>query len=145
MNSYLENLPSIVGNMGEQITVLHEFVLTSTEISGGTRLTITSLRTGEVQVIDLMDGYSPVKGVDYWTADDQAALDNAVATAASAEKTAQAAAETLKQAQQLAEQCGYAQLEVGEDGCLYLSRTDNIVDNLNFTLNEAGELEVLMG
>lgn len=145
MNSYLESLPSIIGNMGEQITVLHEFVLETTQIDGGTRLTVTSLRTGEVQIIHLMDGYSPVRGVDYWTADDQQLLDRAAATAEEAEKTAQAAAETLQQAQQLAAQCGYAQLEVGEDGCLYLSRTDNIADSLNFALNDAGELEVMLG
>ena len=144
MNSYLENLPSIIGNLGEKVTILHEFVLDTTEIEGGTRLTITSLRTGEEQVIDLMDGYSPVRGRDYWTEDDQNALEEAVRTAASAETTARAAEETLSRAQQLVLQCGYAQMEVGEDGCLYLSRTDNIVGSLNFALNEMGELEVLM-
>lgn len=74
MSSYLENLPCIVGNLGEEVTIIHEFVLLATDIEGGIRLTITSLLTGDVQTVDIMDGHTPVKGVDYWTEEDIASL-----------------------------------------------------------------------
>lgn len=74
MSSYLENLPSVIGNLGEQVTIMHEFVLVATDIEGGIRLTITSLLSGDVQMVDIMDGHTPVKGVDYWTEEDIASL-----------------------------------------------------------------------
>ena len=71
MNSYLEGLPSIVGNLGTPVTILNEFVLETKEIEGGARLTITSLSSGEVQTVDIMNAHTPEKGVDYWTESDQ--------------------------------------------------------------------------
>ena len=74
MSSYLENLPSVIGNLGEQVTIMHEFVLVASDIEGGIRLTITSLLSGDAQTVDIMDGHTPVKGVDYWTEEDIASL-----------------------------------------------------------------------
>lgn len=74
MSSYLENLPSVIGNLGEQVTIMHEFVLVATDIEGGIRLTITSLLSGDAQTVDIMDGHTPLKGVDYWTEEDIASL-----------------------------------------------------------------------
>ena len=67
MSSYLEGLPSIVGNLGSPVTILNEFVLEAKEIDGGTRLVITSLSSGEVQTVDIMNAHTPEKGVDYFT------------------------------------------------------------------------------
>lgn len=64
-----ENLPVITGALGESIVVFNDYVLMLTRIDGGSRLTIT--RGSEVQTVDIMDGYTPVKGQDYWTAEDQ--------------------------------------------------------------------------
>lgn len=47
-------------------------------------------------------------------------------------------------AEQVATMNGYVDLDIGEDGHLYLSRTDNIVDSVDFELNENGELEVML-
>ena len=57
MSSYLEGLPSIVGNLGSPVTILNEFVLEAKEIDGGTRLVITSLSSGEVQTVDIMNAH----------------------------------------------------------------------------------------
>ena len=68
----LENLPTITGALGEAIVVFNDYVLTLTRIDGGSRLTIT--KGSEVQNVDIMDGHTPVKGQDYWTAEDQAEM-----------------------------------------------------------------------
>lgn len=49
-----------------------------------------------------------------------------------------------EQAKQVATKNGFCYLEIGEDGCLYLTRTENIIDSVNFTLNDHGMLEVEM-
>lgn len=49
-----------------------------------------------------------------------------------------------EQAKQVATKNGFCYLEIGEDGCLYLTRTENIIDSVNFTLNDDGVLEVEM-
>ena len=56
MSSHLENIPSITGNLGDPVTILNEFVLDTEQIDGGTRLNITSLKTNEVQTVDIMNG-----------------------------------------------------------------------------------------
>lgn len=84
MSTHLEKLPSITGKIGDQVTVLNEFVLNTSEIENGTQLTITSLRTGEVQTINIMNGHTPVKGEDYWTAADQTEIRRIAEEAASA-------------------------------------------------------------
>ena len=48
------------------------------------------------------------------------------------------------QAKQVATKNGFCHLEIEEDGCLYLTRTENIIDSLDFTLNDNGTLEVEM-
>ena len=80
MNSYLENLPSITGNLGDSIIIFNEYVLKPTKIEGGTRLTIS--RDNEVQTIDIMDGLTPKKGVDYWTDSDKEEFKSAAGKAA---------------------------------------------------------------
>ena len=80
MSSYLENLPSITGNLGDSIVIFNEYVLKSARIDGGTRLTIS--RDNEVQTIDIMDGYTPQKGIDYWTDDDKAEFRDEASNAA---------------------------------------------------------------
>lgn len=80
MSSYLENLPSITGNLGDSIVIFNEYVLKPSKIEGGTRLTIS--RDNEVQTIDIMDGYTPQKGIDYWSADDKEELKAAAGHAA---------------------------------------------------------------
>lgn len=84
MSTHLEKLPSITGKIGDQVTVLNEFVLSTSEIENGTQLTISSLRTGEVQTINIMNGHTPVKGQDYWTTADQAEIKRVAEEAASA-------------------------------------------------------------
>jgi len=37
---------------------------------------------------------------------------------------------------------GYVGFEIGEDGCLYCTRTSNLADTLNFAITDDGELEV---
>ena len=81
MSSYLEGLPSIVGNLGSPVTILNEFVLEAKEIDGGTRLVITSLSSGEVQTVDIMNAHTPEKGVDYWTESDKQEIVQAAAAA----------------------------------------------------------------
>lgn len=54
------------------------------------------------------------------------------------------AAASTDRAEQVATANGYAAMEIGEDGCLYLIRTDNIVDLVDFSINDAGELEVVV-
>ena len=80
MNSYLENLPSITGNLGDSIVIFNEYVLKPTRIEGGTRLTIS--RDNEVQTIDIMDGLTPKKGIDYWTDSDKEEFKSAAGKAA---------------------------------------------------------------
>ena len=81
MSSYLEGLPSIVGSLGSPVTILNEFVLEAKEIDGGTRLVITSLSSGEVQTVDIMNAHTPEKGVDYWTESDKQEIVQAAAAA----------------------------------------------------------------
>lgn len=80
MSSYLENLPSITGHLGDSIVIFNEYVLQPTKIDGGTRLTIS--RDNEVQTIDIMDGYTPQKGVDYWSEADKDEMKQVAAHAA---------------------------------------------------------------
>lgn len=47
-------------------------------------------------------------------------------------------------AKQVATENGFAHMEIEEDGMLYLSRTENIEESLDFSINENGELEVEM-
>lgn len=47
-------------------------------------------------------------------------------------------------AKQVANQNGFAHMEIRDDGHLYLERTENVVNKLNFAINEKGNLEVLM-
>lgn len=49
-----------------------------------------------------------------------------------------------ERAEQVAAKNGYAAMEIGEDGCLYLTRTTNIAETMNFELNENGELEAII-
>lgn len=66
-------------------------------------------------------------------------------TATTAAQTAETNAERWAElAQQAATDNGYAQMYIDDDGTLYLTRTTNIVDKLDFNLTNDGELEVLI-
>lgn len=80
MSSYLENLPTIVGHLGDSIVIFNEYVLRTAKIDGGTQLTIS--RDNEVQTIEIMDGYTPQKGIDYWTDGDKEEFKTAAGQAA---------------------------------------------------------------
>lgn len=47
-------------------------------------------------------------------------------------------------AKQVATKNGFCRMEIKEDGHLYLTRTENIMQSLNFRINNNGELEVEM-
>lgn len=66
----------------------------------------------------------------------ETAAGNAQSSAAEAESAAE-------RAEQVAIANGYAVFDIGDDGCLYLIRTPNVVDILDFYINEKGELEVV--
>lgn len=70
--------------------------------------------------------------------------ENAQNSAKAAAKSETNAAVSADRAEQVAVANGYAVFEMGEDGCLYYGRTDNIVDLVDFVLNDAGELEVIV-
>jgi len=75
------------------------------------------------------------------------AVENAISASesASAAHTAETNAEGWAElAQQVATDNGYAQMYIDDDGALYLARTTNIVDKLDFDLTSDGELEVLI-
>lgn len=75
------------------------------------------------------------------------AVENAISASesASAAHTAETNAEEWAElAQQVATDNGYAQMYIDDDGTLYLARTTNIVDKLDFDLTSDGELEVLI-
>ena len=75
------------------------------------------------------------------------AVENAISASesASAAHTAETNAEEWAElAQQVATNNGYAQMYIDDDGTLYLTRTTNIVDKLDFNLTSDGELEVLI-
>jgi len=75
------------------------------------------------------------------------AVENAISASesASAAHTAETNAEGWAElAQQVATDNGYAQMYIDDDGALYLTRTTNIVDKLDFDLTSDGELEVLI-
>lgn len=75
------------------------------------------------------------------------AVENATSASesASAAHTAETNAEEWAElAQQVATNNGYAQMYIDDDGTLYLARTTNIVDKLDFDLTSDGELEVLI-
>lgn len=75
------------------------------------------------------------------------AVENAISASesASAAHTAETNAEGWAElAQQVATDNGYAQMYIDDDGTLYLARTTNIVDKLDFDLTSDGELEVLI-
>lgn len=67
---------------------------------------------------------------------------NAAAVAEAAATSERNAALSAERAEQVAAENGYAVFEMGEDGCLYYGRTENIKDLLDFALTEDGELEV---
>ena len=48
------------------------------------------------------------------------------------------------QTKQVATQNGFCRMEIREDGHLYLSRTENIGQSLNFKINDKGRLGVMM-
>ena len=75
------------------------------------------------------------------------AVENATSASesASAAHTAETNAEEWAElAQQVATNNGYAQMHIDDNGTLYLARTTNIVDKLDFDLTSDGELEVLI-
>ena len=69
------------------------------------------------------------------------AVNESAEKAADAKDAAEKAAEAAKQA---AAKNGFCKLAIDETGRLLLSRTNNIVDELDFSVNEEGHLEVLM-
>lgn len=73
-------------------------------------------------------------------------LDEAVnavnAAAERAEQAGKIAADSAEKAQQAAAKSGYMQMEVEDDGNLYMYRTDNVPEELEFRINVYGELEV---
>lgn len=78
-------------------------------------------------------------------ADDASASAAAADTSATAAQTAETNAEGWAElAQQVATNNGYAQMYIDDNGTLYLTRTANIVDKVDFTLTSDGELEVLI-
>lgn len=79
------------------------------------------------------------------SAAESAASAVSAAASATAAHTAEANAEGWAElAQQVAMDNGYAQMYIDDDGTLYLTRTTNIVDKLDFNLTSDGELEVLI-
>lgn len=50
----------------------------------------------------------------------------------------------MEAAKQVATKNGFMHLEIEDDGNLYLTRTENIVDNVDFELNAKGELEAIL-
>lgn len=69
---------------------------------------------------------------------------NAAEHAKSAAQSAAEADLSAERAEQVAVANGYAAFEIQPDGCLYLSRTANIVDRVDFRLTDAGDLEVIV-
>ena len=91
-----QNSAGMSGELGAGALIVNDYRITTEPIDGGHRLTIT--RGSEVQTMDLMDGapgvpgepgpagpqgeqgpagadgYTPKRGVDYWTAADQQAI-----------------------------------------------------------------------
>lgn len=57
---------------------------------------------------------------------------------------AEQARTSAEHAEQSADKNGYVMMQIEEDGNLYAYRTDNLVYNLDFTINDNGELEVGM-
>ena len=47
-------------------------------------------------------------------------------------------------ATEAAEGKGFIWFEIGADGCLYLTRSDNLVDDVDAEINTAGELEIIL-
>ena len=78
-------------------------------------------------------------------ADDASASATAANTSATEAHTSETNAEGWAElAQQVATDNGYAQMYIDDYGTLYLARTTNIVDKLDFILTNDGELEVLI-
>lgn len=73
-------------------------VVEMNEVEDGTELVITDVNGEHSTVIH--DGYTPVKGVDYWTPEDEALLQNAVDDAAEAVNTANEASEAVEEMQE---------------------------------------------
>ena len=73
-------------------------VVEMNEVEDGTELVITDVNGEHSTVIH--DGYTPVKGVDYWTPEDEALLQNAVDDAAEAVNTANEASEAVAEMQE---------------------------------------------
>lgn len=70
--------------------------------------------------------------------------EQAFAAVQSAKDSAERAEIAADRAEQVAVANGYAAFEIQSDGCLYLSRTANIADRVDFRLTEAGDLEVIV-
>lgn len=71
---------------------------------------------------------------------------NAADSERNASQSSESAAQSAERAEQAAVANGYMEFELSnEDGILYLVRTDNIVDDVDFELDEnTGELEVII-
>lgn len=69
---------------------------------------------------------------------------NTAEHAKSAAQSAEDAEQSADRAEQAATANGYAAFEIQSDGCLYLSRTANIADRVDFRLTDAGNLEVIV-
>lgn len=61
---------------------------------------------------------------------------------------AAASAETAEHYYELAVQAaegkGYIWFDIGADGCLYMTRSDNLIDDVSAEINTAGELEIII-
>lgn len=70
--------------------------------------------------------------------------EQAFAAVQSAKDSAERAEQSADRAEQVAVANGYAAFEIQDDGCLYLSRTANIADRVDFRLTDSGNLEVIV-
>ncbi len=92
------------------------------------------------------DAYLDAKSAANSKKSAETAAEKSVASSKSAASSASSAAKSADRAEQVAVANGYIEFELdNEDGILYLVRTDNIVDEIDFELNEnTGELEVII-
>lgn len=75
------------------------------------------------------------------------AAEQAAIAAGHAERAAVSAEESehyYELAVQCAEGKGFVWFDVGADGCLYMTRSDNLTDDVDAAINEAGELEITL-
>lgn len=61
---------------------------------------------------------------------------------------AEVSAEKSEHYYELAVQCaegkGFIWFDIGGDGCLYMTRSDNLIDDVDAEINSAGELEIIL-